>query len=64
MDVNESPTPDEVRRARGIRIAGIGFIFILLSGIVEFFTLNILWPVVIVIGLIFIVIGVWMAKWI
>jgi hypothetical protein len=62
MDGNESPTPDEERRASGIRIAGIGFILIFTSGILNFIVLNILWPFLTLIGLIFVVAGLWMAK--
>jgi len=62
MDGNESPTPDEERHANGIRIAGIGFILIFTSGIVNFIVLNILWPFLTLIGLIFVVAGLWMAK--
>ena len=55
MDGNESPSPEDVRRKQGIQVAGIGFILVFLSGIVDILTLNMLWPVLTVIGFVFIV---------
>jgi hypothetical protein len=62
MDSSDSPTPDEERRANGIRIAGIGFILIFMSGIVNFLVLNALWPFLTFIGFIFVISGLWIAK--
>ena len=64
MEGNESPTPEEKRRSNGIRVAGIGFILVFMSGIVNILSLDILWPVMTAIGFVLIGIGVWMAKWI
>lgn len=62
MERTELPATDEERGARGIRIAGIGFILVFMSGIVDLLAMNMLWPVLTVTGFIFIVAGLWMAQ--
>lgn len=62
MESAELPAPDEGQRARGIRVAGIGFILVFMSGIVDLLTMNMLWPVLTITGFVFIVAGLWMAQ--
>jgi hypothetical protein len=62
MDCNEAPTPEEERRSRGVRIAGIGFILVFVTVIGDSLLFNLVWTILAVTGFIFIVTGLWMAK--
>jgi|WetSurSiteA1Bulk_404760.scaffolds.fasta_scaffold1096334_1 hypothetical protein len=62
MEGIESPAPEEVRRAKGIRIAGMGLILVFMSGIVNILTLNMLWPFLTLTGFVLVVAGLLIAK--
>jgi hypothetical protein len=58
----EEPAPGEERRARGVRIAGIGFILVFITVIGDSLMFNMLWTFLAVIGFAFVFSGLWMAK--
>ena len=55
-------TAYEQRRSRGLRIAGIGFLLIVLNGLVDLLWWNVLWQVLTAVGLALIGAGMWMAR--
>jgi hypothetical protein len=62
VPAHEGPAPEEERRSRGVRIAGIGFILVFITVIGDSLVFNMLWTFLAVIGFAFVFSGLWMAK--
>lgn len=62
IPTQEEYTTGEERRARGIRIAGIGFILVFITVIGDSLMFNMLWTFLAVIGFTFVFTGLWTAR--